>query len=161
MFADLELAARIEKAEARLTREAGRAFGRTHADGSAFAIDIGGGVAALLRQGSPMNKVIGIFGGFPPEALVRGRMPWAPLQSALLARHSGAREGRLTRVMKPAPVRHSRPTSPSPACAARCSWMPSRSDRLCSPTRRPAAYGSADSDPVRPLSSNPQWKFAS
>ena len=67
MFADLELAARIENAEASLTREVARASSRSHPEGNSFAMDIGGGVAAFLRPGSPMNKVIGIFQAFPPE----------------------------------------------------------------------------------------------
>ena len=67
MFADVELAAKIENAEANLTRHAACAFrGSNHAN-AAFTIDLGGGTAAFLRPGSPMNKVIGIFGGFPPE----------------------------------------------------------------------------------------------
>jgi GNAT superfamily N-acetyltransferase len=70
MFADLDLAARIENAEASLTREAARAFGCSNFNSTAFAIDIGAGVASFLRPGSPMNKVIGIFGGLPPEAQV-------------------------------------------------------------------------------------------
>jgi len=68
MFADLELAARIENAEASLTREAARTFRNSGRDCGAFAIEVGGGVAAFLRPGSPVNKVIGIFSRFPPEA---------------------------------------------------------------------------------------------
>jgi hypothetical protein len=68
MFADLELAATIERAEASLTREAASAFTRSSNGGMAFAIDVEAGVAAFLRAGSPMNKVIGIFGGLAPEA---------------------------------------------------------------------------------------------
>jgi hypothetical protein len=70
MFADLELAARIENAESTLTREAATQVASSGCD--PFAIEIGGGVGAFLRSGSPMNKVIGIFSEFPKETeLVR------------------------------------------------------------------------------------------
>jgi hypothetical protein len=55
MFADLELAARIENAEASLTRKVARAFCNSERNTSAFSLEVGGGVAAFLRPGSPMN----------------------------------------------------------------------------------------------------------
>lgn len=50
MFADTALAARIESAEARLTRDS---------TASGFSRPVGAGVAGFLRAGSPVNKVIG------------------------------------------------------------------------------------------------------
>jgi GNAT superfamily N-acetyltransferase len=58
VFASIELARRIEEAEARLTAAIASGV-RT-----AVVRRIGGGVAALARPGSPINKVIGI--GFEP-----------------------------------------------------------------------------------------------
>src|SRR6185436_13919616 len=54
MFADSSLAARIDRAEANLTRSI--------ADGieGALCRPIGGGVASLVRPRSPMNKLIGV-----------------------------------------------------------------------------------------------------
>jgi ribosomal protein S18 acetylase RimI-like enzyme len=55
MFADLALAARIERAEASLTTEIVSAI----PDPRAFVTPIDDGVAAYARAGSPMNKLIG------------------------------------------------------------------------------------------------------
>src|SRR4051812_34673946 len=50
MFADTALAARIEGAEARLTRDSAA---------SGFSRPLGRGVAGFVRAGSPVNKIIG------------------------------------------------------------------------------------------------------
>src|SRR4051812_40728880 len=50
MFADTALAARIESAEARLTRDSAAA---------GFSRPLGRGVAGFVRPGSPINKIIG------------------------------------------------------------------------------------------------------
>ena len=65
MFASTELAGRIETAETRLTQDAARTFGAHHSGDDAFCLDVDQGVAAFLRPGSPMNKVIGVFASVP------------------------------------------------------------------------------------------------
>src|SRR5438046_2433106 len=60
MFADTTLALKIETTEARLTRDATLAIMRSPGGAQAFTRTIGEGVAAFIRPGSPMNKVIGI-----------------------------------------------------------------------------------------------------
>lgn len=60
MFADCDLAARIDLAEAALTAGVVRAV---HEAG-ARVLDVAGGVAAFARPSSPMNKAIGL--GFGP-----------------------------------------------------------------------------------------------
>lgn|SRR6478736_9345874 len=65
MFVSRAMAVRIDHAEAALTRsvvEAVLASGRAP---GAFLQDLGSGVAAYLRPGSPMNKVIGVGFGEP------------------------------------------------------------------------------------------------
>jgi ribosomal protein S18 acetylase RimI-like enzyme len=60
MFADVALACRIELAESRLAAALAGA-----ADAPAAAIrEVGGGIAALVGPGSPMNKIVGL--GFAP-----------------------------------------------------------------------------------------------
>jgi len=62
LFCDIALAARIERAEARLIAKA--------ADAAAgFVMPIAGGVASFAGPGSPFNKVAGLgFGGVPSAA---------------------------------------------------------------------------------------------
>src|SRR5262249_42642275 len=56
--ADTILAKRVESAEARMTQDAALAIGNR--DGArSFARAIGGGIAAYIRPGSPLNKIIG------------------------------------------------------------------------------------------------------
>jgi GNAT superfamily N-acetyltransferase len=62
MFASVELALRIDTAEARLSRSFARCIG---IDGGGrgpapFAMPVGAGFAVFARSGSPMNKVIGL-----------------------------------------------------------------------------------------------------
>lgn len=65
MFCDVQLAARIERAERDLVVSAFAAG----APAGAFALSIGGGVAACTVPGSPLNKVIGVgFEALPDAA---------------------------------------------------------------------------------------------
>lgn len=65
IFPDIDLAARIERAECRLlTSVTDEARARSAA---AFARPLGGGVASFAGHGSPLNKVAGLgFGEIPP-----------------------------------------------------------------------------------------------
>src|SRR3954469_14855402 len=66
LFCDIELAARIERAEAQLIACVGAATRRRTNSADGFAIPIAGGLASFAEQGSPYNKVVGIgFGGVP------------------------------------------------------------------------------------------------
>ncbi len=60
LFGDVELAQRIERAEAALMRDAADAARGRSGDARARAIDVAGGVAAWARPGAPLNKVIGV-----------------------------------------------------------------------------------------------------
>src|SRR3954451_17058315 len=66
LFCDIELAARIERAEARLIACVGAATRRRTNSGEGFAIPIAGGLASFAEHGSPYNKVVGLgFDGVP------------------------------------------------------------------------------------------------
>jgi len=66
LFCDTALAARIERAEARLIAGSSEAAGRRRADSSGFVIPVAGGVASFAEEGSPFNKVAGLgFDGVP------------------------------------------------------------------------------------------------
>jgi GNAT superfamily N-acetyltransferase len=60
LFASTELAARIERAEARLMGGAARAAMRRRQGAGCFELPIGGGVATFTAPGSPLNKVAGV-----------------------------------------------------------------------------------------------------
>jgi hypothetical protein len=60
LFADSDLAQRIEAAEASLTRDVTLAVQGAPGGAQAFVQVIAGGVGAFARPGSPMNKVIGL-----------------------------------------------------------------------------------------------------
>lgn len=67
LFCGIDLAARIEKAEAALIASATEAAGERGAP--AAVTPIGGGFACFAEDGSPMNKVVGLgFGGVPADA---------------------------------------------------------------------------------------------
>lgn len=69
LFCGSDLAARIERAEAKLIAEATEAARRRRADGSGFVIPVAGGVATFAEEGSPYNKIAGLgFGGLPDTA---------------------------------------------------------------------------------------------
>jgi ribosomal protein S18 acetylase RimI-like enzyme len=88
-FVSTELAARIDRAEARLTASIGHAVRATQTpvDADAFVEEIGGGVAVYTGPSSPMNKMIGIgFGSAFPEDQLQGieerfKSRRAPLQA--------------------------------------------------------------------------------
>ena len=66
LFCDIELAARIERAEAQLIALVGAATRRRTNSADGFAIPIAGGLASFAEHGSPYNKVVGLgFGGVP------------------------------------------------------------------------------------------------
>jgi hypothetical protein len=72
MFASIDLARRIDGAEARLTESLGRAAVAADPESGSFVERIGGGVVAYTGPSSPMNKMIGVgFDGVPPEDQLR------------------------------------------------------------------------------------------
>jgi GNAT superfamily N-acetyltransferase len=69
LFCDVALAARIERAEARLTAESSDAARARRGDSIGFARPFAGGVASFAEADSPFDKVIGLgFGGLPDAA---------------------------------------------------------------------------------------------
>jgi hypothetical protein len=70
LFCDVELAARVERAEVRLIADGSAAARRRRADDAGFVIPIAGGVASFAEEGSPLNKVAGLgFDGVPDGAI--------------------------------------------------------------------------------------------
>jgi ribosomal protein S18 acetylase RimI-like enzyme len=66
MFASIELAARIDRAEARLSTAIARGLLADDPFGDVLVEEIGGGVAVYTGPSSPMNKMIGVgFEGVP------------------------------------------------------------------------------------------------
>ena len=66
MFVSIELAARIDRAEARVSASIGRALVAKKRQIDAFVEEIGSGVAIYTGPSSPMNKMIGVgFGPIP------------------------------------------------------------------------------------------------
>ncbi|WP_155543861.1 GNAT family N-acetyltransferase [Amycolatopsis camponoti] len=69
LFCDIALAARIERAEARLTAESSDAARARRGDAVGFARPFAGGVASFAEADSPFNKIIGLgFDGLPSAA---------------------------------------------------------------------------------------------
>lgn len=69
LFCGVDLARRIEKAEADLISAATHAAGRRGADG--LVLPVAGGHACFAEAESPMNKVVGLgFDGLPDEAVL-------------------------------------------------------------------------------------------
>ncbi|MEV6845073.1 GNAT family N-acetyltransferase [Actinoplanes sp. NPDC051411] len=69
MFCDIELAGRIERAEAQFIGACGAAAARRRGDRTGFVIPIAGGVASYAEPDSPLNKVAGLgFAGRPDPA---------------------------------------------------------------------------------------------
>jgi ribosomal protein S18 acetylase RimI-like enzyme len=60
LFGSVELAARIERADARLVSDSARAAQARRPDAGAFVVEIAGGVATFAGAGSPLNKVAGL-----------------------------------------------------------------------------------------------------
>ncbi|WP_308013285.1 GNAT family N-acetyltransferase [Streptomyces beigongshangae] len=70
-FCDVELAERIERAEAQLIANGSTAAHRRNGDGAGFLKPVAGGVASFAEDASPLNKVAGLgFGGVPDEGLL-------------------------------------------------------------------------------------------
>ena len=67
LFASTELAARIERAEARLMGDAARAALRRRQGAGCFELPVAGGVATFTAPGSPLNKVAGAGFAGPPD----------------------------------------------------------------------------------------------
>jgi Acetyltransferase (GNAT) family len=87
MFVSTDLAARIDRAEARLSRSFGQAVLARGLQSDAFVEQIGDGVAVYAGPSSPMNKMIGVgFGTLPPDDRLCGieeqfQRRGAPLQA--------------------------------------------------------------------------------
>jgi hypothetical protein len=60
MFADAALAARIDRAEARLCADIADSTRATKPDSAPFVLPISGGLAVYVGPSSPVNKVIGL-----------------------------------------------------------------------------------------------------
>jgi len=71
LFASTALAARIERADARLVSDSATAAARRRPGTGAFATPIGGGFATFTAPGSPLNKVagLGFAGALDPGGL--------------------------------------------------------------------------------------------
>lgn len=68
LFASIELATRIERAERGLTEAVGRAVVARHVHFSAFVERVSEGIAVFVQPASPMNKMIGVgFGALPDD----------------------------------------------------------------------------------------------
>jgi ribosomal protein S18 acetylase RimI-like enzyme len=69
MFCDVQLAGRIERAEAQFIAACSDAAARRRGDRTGFVTPIAGGVASYAEPDSPLNKVAGLgFGGQPDPA---------------------------------------------------------------------------------------------
>lgn len=69
MFTSTQLAARIEKAECQLLKDAVEAIVAQAPESDLFLRDIAGGVAAFTIEGMPFNKLAGLgFDGVPDES---------------------------------------------------------------------------------------------
>jgi len=103
MFASIALAARIDRAETRLTESLARAVMASKPESRAFVEVIGGGVAAYAGPSSPMNKMIGVgFEGMPSERRLQEieglyRERGAPLQAEVATLGDPAFAAELTR----------------------------------------------------------------
>lgn len=84
LFCGVDLARRIEKAEADLIAAATHAAGHRGADG--LVLPVAGGYACFAEAESPMNKVVGLgFDGLPDEAVL------GEIERAFAARGSATR----------------------------------------------------------------------
>jgi GNAT superfamily N-acetyltransferase len=101
LFADRELARRVEAAESHLSRAVVDAV---HArGGDAFALPIGGGVAVFTGVGSAVNKVIGVgFDDVPADAV------WDEVERKYAERHCQVRVEIATLAHPDIPARLSR-----------------------------------------------------
>jgi hypothetical protein len=85
MFADPALAARIDRAEARMCAQIADSIRAVKRDAAPFVLPISGGQAVYVRPSSPINKVIGL--GFDADldvaALERIEREWAARDEAV------------------------------------------------------------------------------
>ncbi|MFF4984282.1 GNAT family N-acetyltransferase [Streptomyces sp. NPDC001046] len=71
LFCDVDLAARIERAEVELISQGSTAAHRRQGEGPGFLSPVMGGVASFAEDDSPLNKVAGLgFGGVPDDGLL-------------------------------------------------------------------------------------------
>jgi ribosomal protein S18 acetylase RimI-like enzyme len=71
LFCDVDLAARIERAEVELVSHGSAAAHRRRGEGSGFLKPVMGGVASFAEDDSPLNKVAGLgFHGVPDDGLL-------------------------------------------------------------------------------------------
>jgi GNAT superfamily N-acetyltransferase len=137
LFASIALAARIERAEARLMADSVAAGERRRPDAGAFALPLAGGFATFAGPGFPMNKVAGLgFGGPLDEAgLEAVERAYAerscpvqvelscladPSVGALLTRRGYALQGFENVLGRPLPL----PSAPTPADGITVSTSP-------------------------------------
>jgi ribosomal protein S18 acetylase RimI-like enzyme len=103
MFVPVELAARIEHAEARLSASLGRAVLPSDEEHGPFVEEIAGGVAVYAAPSSPINKMIGVgFAAIPSEGPLQAveeqyRIRAAPLQAEVSTLADPALAALLTR----------------------------------------------------------------
>jgi ribosomal protein S18 acetylase RimI-like enzyme len=103
MFVSTDLAARIDRAEARLSRSFGQAVLARGMQVDAFVEQIADGVAVYAGPSSPMNKMIGVgFGTLPADDRLRVveerfRTRGAPLQAEVSTLADSAFAANLTR----------------------------------------------------------------
>ena len=73
LFADVALAARIERADCRLLGDCAAAAARRRPDSRVFFQELAGGVATCMGPGSPFNKLAGLgFAGAVDEEHLAG-----------------------------------------------------------------------------------------
>lgn len=79
MFADTALAARIDRAEARMCAHIARCIAASRPESAPFVMPISGGEAIYVGPSSPVNKVIGLClgSGLDLDALERIERAWA------------------------------------------------------------------------------------
>jgi GNAT superfamily N-acetyltransferase len=79
VFADAALAARIDRAEARLCAEIAQAVGARQPQRGSMVLPISGGLAVFVSRSSPVNKVIGLAldSALDIDALERIEKEWA------------------------------------------------------------------------------------
>lgn len=85
MFADTALAARIDRAEARLSAGVAEVVGARRADYRTIVLPLSGGLAVYASPNSPVNKVIGIGfdGPLDPDALATIEEEWRTRNEAV------------------------------------------------------------------------------
>jgi GNAT superfamily N-acetyltransferase len=72
MYVDVTIAARIERAEARMMRDLLASLVGSQRAPAAFVRELGAGTATYVRPGSPMNKIIGAGLGEPIDEAALG-----------------------------------------------------------------------------------------